>query len=514
MTYLSDFYGLPTLQAGQAIANKDLVVVGPGGKGFPAAYTDYAAIANAGASCVVQTSIVPGYLTYGRNAIVRDTDGSIFVAATDSVDNGCRIYRYSPTGGAPASLQISSAAEAVSPLLLLRLSNGNFVILYRTSALGLMFVVFNAALTIVKSQTVQTIATAGMNPSNAFDAVALSGGGFAITWRSEANQDQQKLAIYDNAGNAVFAPATIYTWAAAPQNSYHAITQLSNGNIAIAVNNITSSVGTYHAIFTSAGVQVLGMTQLSAVMAGSYVPEITASNGYYAIAVTDGANVKVWVLSNAGALQGAAYSAATTQVWTPGGNKVRLLADGTQFWLLFSMGNSVIVVIKVPFTGTNYVVTQTAIADQRFDAFIDNGLLIHVMMGSGAAVYNAVSVIELATMTTLNLAVGFGVLPTTNAGNFLTAIPVGDLSMAVVYDYSSPKGTYLAVVKYTDTAIIGVATSSAAVGAPVVLAKGAGSFQVNTLKGSPVKVFDHTTGTNIQGNKGTLMLNAVIAKGI
>lgn len=514
MSYLSDFLGKPSLLAGQAISAKDVVLAGIAGKAFPGGTSDYMAVANVGASAVAQSSIIGGKPTAGRFQIIRDTDGYLYIAASRSGSNGCTIYKYAPGGGTPVTLDISTAASSVSPMIMKKLSNGNFVIVYSVAG-ALKFAIFSPAMAVVVAETGIETVSGPADLSSAFDMVVLTGGGFAVTYRQAANADWQRLAIYSNAGAAVLAPTTVKTWAGTPGNTYTAMVELSNGNIAIACNTLFStSVGTWHGIFSAVGATVLAFTQLSATMGGAYIPIIATSGAFYSVATTDGTNLKIWVLSNAGVVQGSPYSTADTSPWTAGGNRQKLLGDGTQFWLVVDIDSSVQYVIKIPTSGTNYVSTRTDLSDGPFDAFIENGYLVYVRMGGGSAEQNKVAVFDLTTLTTVVPLTAFGSAPSANSGSYLAAIPVGDLCFAAVYDYATVAGSYFCIAKYADSAILGVAVNTAAAGALVTLTQVSGVSQVNAVKGTTPKAFNHTRACNIQGNAGTIMTNSVILTGI
>lgn len=516
------------LKAGTAITQNDLLELGPDGKCYPVQVTDYAAVnqvtygtaqTNAATGQIVaQTQVVAGQtLAYSRQAVLQGDDGSIFTFTNNSGANGLLLSKYSAAGALVSSVTVDATATAYTNQHILKLSNGNIAVAAFTGT-ALSYAVYDQNLNLVKAFT-----SVGEASSSAyFSACALSTGGFAVAYQQNTNQLLSRLATFDNTGTAVLAPTTIWTRTGTTGTQYHRMAQLSNGNLAVAVSstNTVSSIGLFHGVVTTAGVSVLAFTSLDTTSV-SIIPELSVMTGYYAISRPNNGNQLGFVFDNTGALQGAGFTAATTAGATGGTtlNLTKLVNDGTAFYLIWPRSSdSKEVLTKLPVTGTGYsttiITTSGTLSNYNLyiDAFYENGFIVGVSVVN-ANYQPALWVARTDTGALVSTSVTFfGALPGTNAGQYQRVIPGGDFSFICLYDYASTAGTNLAVGKYANTAVMGVAQAAAAADALVPVAGVAGGYAANYVKGSASKAFDHLT-TNINGNKGTLMNYGTVLKG-
>lgn len=495
------------LRVGATVAQNDAVEMGPDGLIYPVLTTDYASVANAGSQIIAQTQITSAFTSgEDRQAFAVGPDGCLYFVTPNSGGNGCKLTRYTPMGTQPISVVLDSTATALNQKRIFFLSNGKIAVVWACGT-NLQFTILDSGLnTVVATTVIDASCFAGSN-----DAIPLTGGGFAVCWLNSPNQ---KFAIYGNNGAAVYASATIQTWGAAP-GAYTRMAQLSSGDVAIAVVvSATGTNGLYHAIRSTVGAQVLAMTNLDST-ASLILPEISSLNAFYAITkqIGPGSLIKGWVLNNAGAVQGAPFSASTAF----GNNRnSKLVNDGTAFFLLWSDSNATgsLKMTKLPTSGTGYI-SQLTNAPGSYgtyiDAFYERGMIGVINVSSGN-VTPSFFVIR-PDFVLMNNNPGFGVAPGTNIGSAPAIIPVGDFAFAACYDYSATAGTNFYIGKYANSAVIGVAAAATGVGNLVGVSGLAGAYLCNGLRGTASKQFDHSA-TNVYGNKGALLSNGAVLKGL
>lgn len=515
--------GIGTLAAASAVAVNDAILVGPTGKGQKVGVTNYAAVAAVG-QITAQTQVYTNRITKGKNAALQLDDGSFLVAAPNALANGLRMYRYAPEGLALGSLAIDAGAFPPINPQIQRLSNGNIAVFYLLNA-DLKFAVFTQQLAVVVAATVIEASTeppAGTQYSqnvNFFGAVAYAGG-FMVVYQG-ATASQERAAWYTNAGAVAVAAKTIETWTGAGGSVFTDARLLSNGNIAIAVySQWATKVGTYHAIYDTAGNQVKAFTQLAgaSVPGNTFVtPELSVLAGYYAIAtINDNTNVKVWVLDNAGTLQGAVY---TTAGATNGARACRLVNDGANFYAVGPFdGTGVINVLTVPVTGgAGAVMRNSGLSPTNYvtmDAACDGLLIVMVFAHSGTTL-NQWATIDLVTGYYLTALTDLGVAPaTSNNGLGPHILLGGDCAFVFIYDYTTTEALNFWIGKYAATAIAGVALTDAVAGATMTLATASGAHQTNYTKGAPAKNFDHSSSVVVQGNRGSIQQYSLVLRGI
>lgn len=512
------------VKAGTVVAVNDLLELGPDGRAYPVECSDYAAVANctygtpqttiATGMVVAQTQVVSGQtIAPHRQALLQGVDGSLY-ATTLATTTGIMLTRYSASG-ALISQVVAISTGVYENHQAFFLSNGNICVIAGSPDSTISFAIYDPLLNPVKAVT----ALSQTQRSSCFSSCALTGGGFAVIYQYSTTQLESKFVTYDNTGTVVTAPVTVWARTGTSGIQYHRLMLLSSGNLAVAVhsNNTVSSIGLFYAVLSPTGTIVKAFTNLIAVSGGSYIPELSVMSGYFVVSKADGTNVLAFVFDDAGNLQGSGFSAATTI--NTAQNQLKLLNNGTDFWLLWSRStDSKVCLTKIPITGTGYtttvVTTTTTQYDHYFDAFAENGLIVAVSLNGTTSVSPVLWVISQATGFLISTsATAFGVNAVTANGTKQKVIPVGDFAFACLYDYSSPVSTNLAVGKYANTAVLGVANTSAAANTLVSTSQKAGGYAINAVKGSTSKAFDHSA-TNIIGNKGTIMNYGAVLKGI
>lgn len=518
------------VMAGEAIAEKDLALMSAlDGKAYRVRTTDYAAVSTVAYS-TPQTSTATGMIlahtlvggtgtfpSADRTTLVRGLDGSIYVLAYDTASAGARLFKYSPIGSLVGYVTVTGAGSPNNAYLLL-LSNGSLACLFQYTSADIRYAVYNDSLDKVKIIT--PIADAASVSEQGFSACSLSTGGFALVYQQQANRLLSRLTTYDNSGTIVQAATTVWTRTGTTGEQFHRMAQLSNGNLVIAVSstNSVSTIGLYHGVVTVAGGSVLAFTNIDTVNS-SLSPELSVmSNGSssgYAVARMNGANQLAFVFNNAGALQGASFTAVTSAGTSS--SKSVLVNDGTAFWLIWQ--NSAItkvVLTKVPLTGTGYVTTSSIPStwyNYYIDAFIENGTIVIAAQDGLNPTTPYIILVNAASGRYIGNA-AFGSEPGYSSGYAQRVISGGDGVFICLYNQSSPANTALCAGKYANTAIIGVAAAAAAAGALVTLQQNAGAYVVNPIAGSLTKAFDTSATPQLYGNKGTLLSNGVVLKGM
>lgn len=516
------------VKTGVAVAVNDLLQFGPDGKAYPVKCTDYAAVANcnygtpqtttATGMIVAQTQVVGGLTSNPcRQALLCGQDGSLYTVTVAVANAGIMLTRYS-SAGSLASQVVTVSSGSYTNHQAFFLSNGNICVIAGVANDIISFAIYDTSLNQVKALT----NLPQPQISSYFSACALAGGGFAVIYQPNTSQLESRFTTYDNSGNVVTAPVTVWTRTGNTGTQYHRLALLSSGNLAIAVfsNNTVSSVGLFYAVLSPTGNTVKAFTNLNSVASSStYLPELSVLPGTFAIAKVDTTTLGAFIFDDGGNLQGSGFSSATGGASTAP-NTLKLLNNGSEFWLLWSNSTPSprVCLTKLPISGNGYtttvVTTSTTQYNHYFDAFAENGLITAVSQYGSGTTPPVFWVISQSTGLLVSSSVTvFGVAPSASVGTAQKVIPVGDFSFACLYDYSSPSGTHLAVGKYANTAILGVANTAAAVDSLVPVSQKASGYAVNYIKGSPSKSFDHSA-TNIVGNKGTIMNYGAVLKGI
>ncbi len=510
------------ISVGDVVSKDDLLYLcGLSGKGLPVDVTDYAAVKGlthgtpqtdaATGRIVAQTAINTQATAPGsRLAVLQLVDGSILTLSSYlSGIGGARLTQFTADGTILKTINVDSTVTEAGQYKLLKLSNGNIAAIFcmHGSPWNIKIAIYDTYLNEIKALTV--IASVPTS-SPYYDAVALSGGGFAVIYQDEASPLLSKLVTFDNSGTAVLAATTVWTRTGTTEAQYHAMVQLSNGNLAFAISstNTVSSIGLYYSIWTAAGVQVLAATQLSTVSC-AYFPEIATGIGYFAVARANGTDQKAWVLDNAGAVQGTGLSIASTA--GNASNKIKLLWDGIAFYLIWHRSSdSKCVLTKLPVTGTGYITTVITTTVTQYDFYLDafylNGFIVAASMSGVTSGADAPTmwIVDVTSGALVNAAgTTFGTAPTTS-GKFPALISGGDRAFIAMYDYTTTAGTNLCVGKWANTAILGVSADSATKNVTVAVQTKPGTYKINPIGGARNKAFDMSSGT-ILGGKGVMV---------
>lgn len=513
------------VNTGIAVAVNDLLQLGPDGRAYPVKCADYAAVANctygtaqtsaATGMIVAQTQVVAAQTqAYHRQALLQGADGSLYAATASTGNTGIMLTRYSPAGLFISQVLVISGSNYVNHQAFF-LSDGNICVIAGVNSSAISFAIYDPRLNLVKTAT----ALSQFHYGDYFSACALADGGFAVIYQYASTPLESKFVTYDNTGTVVTAPITVWTRTGTAVTQYHRLMRLSNGNLVVAVQstNTASSIGLYYAVFSSTGTVVKAFTNLNASVNYAYIPEISVMAGYFAVSKSDGANVIAFVFDNAGNLQGSGFSAASSG--SSAQNTLKLLNNGTDFWLLWSrVSDSKVCLTKIPITGTGYTTTVVTTTETQynhfFDAFAENGLIVAVSQTGINSLAPVLWVINQATGFLVSTSTtAFGVNTGSYNGKNQRVIPVGDFAFACLYDYASTASTNLAVGKYANSAVLGCANASANAATLVPTSQRAGGYAINPVNGSPSKSFDHSA-TNIVGNRGTIMNYGAVLKGV
>lgn len=510
------------LKAGSTIDINDAIEIGPDGNGYPVVCTDYAAVTNfsdtaqtstATGRIIAQTSVGTAMSSefYGKSVAI-DSFGNILVAQYDA-SNYPTIYKFTSAGTLlRGPVVIESAAATWRQMAIL--SNGNIAVVYR-QANKLQYIVYDQYLVVVKAVT--TI-DAGIQSSSVSGVTALSGGGFAVVYQISGSANST-LVTYDNTGTAVLAATTIWTRAGTVGYQLHRMEQLSSGNLVVisASSNSTGDIGLFHGVVTTAGVSVAAFANEDTAVLDN-VPQVSVMTGYFCVAASgqSGTHAKARIYSNAGVIQGAAFSGLCSYATMTRTNAIKITNDGANFWLFWSNTTSgYATVTKLPITGTGYTSSElgsaATIYGSNMDGFIEGGRFVVIAQQNPSSASNAlIWVISCSSLSLLNAGTVIGTA-STSSYYFPQLIPGGDFSFIALYDNSVMR---LTAGKFANTAIVGVAAAPAAVNDYANIHQAAGTYRANTLKGSPAVAFDHTTGANITGNKGTILNDGLVLRGM
>lgn len=517
-----------TVTVGESVAINDLLYIDElMGKAYKAGNVDFASVGNVTYG-TAQTGESTGRIVaetlqgtpqrfadaHSRNPAVLNDSQELFVVSPNG-SIGVNLARYRTNGQVINFVVVDSTAITASNPQIVKLSNGNILVAFEMDG-SIKYAVYDSILV-----EVMALATLVAVASDGFYMVALSGGGVALCYHDNADNTKNKLVILSNTGSVSVAAVDIWTRTGTSGAQFHRMAQLSNGNLAIVVSsvNTVSSIGLYYAIFTAAAVSVKAMALLDATSA-AWPAEIDKLAGFFSIARANAANQKAYVFNNAGTLQGAEFSAATTA--GNAANKTKIINNATNFYLLWQRSSdSRTALTLLPTTGTNYLTSIPSNSTTNnpynlyLDAICDNNAIMFAYAPTGSS-KNRFFVIDVSTRELFNSSsteFGDGA-SSSNAGNFIKLLPTGTRSFICIYDYttSTPGAYFWCAGKYGRTALAGVSKNSAVANGSVKL-KVIGAFVMcNALKGSMSKVFDHTANA-FPGNKGTLTRNAVSLKG-
>jgi len=226
------------------------------------------------------------------------------------------------------------------------------------------------------------------------------------------------------------------------------------------------------------------------------------------------------VFSNAGAQQGPTYSGASAALSYPA-YTCSLVNDGTNFWLVYLIATTVNYV-KITQAGVAIVYSLLGSAVGSFGGgsaqwsyYDPTTASIVTWFGATAyCVFSTALIIQIVPINTIQTGLSTNAYYSASAG-FTSQTGLLMLSDGAFFCYGQSGGgnTYYSLWKSVNTAIVGVATSSAVPGSLVSFFPQAGVYYVNAVKGSGSKTFDHSAA-NIYGNKGALLTSGIVLKGM
>lgn len=472
-----------------AIAKQDLVVLGGSPpRLYPVKASDYATAATAGSPVVATTTVstIGSAFETRQRAIVDAATGDIFFVDTYILGPvGCKIWKYSLTGGLKRSLALDSSTTGTNNYVqTLFLSNGTILVFWYNvgSPYTLFFAIVDKSLNVIVPKT--AIASVSANPQSAAHCIALSGGGFALAYAHGAVGSY--FTIRDNAGAVIYGPTLI---AGAPTNTSgnangprFKLAQLSSGNIFVGIHDTSQSDAVRYCIFSTTGGVVKAYTVMTGHGKGSNYPEISVLPGFVCMAIPDN---KAYVFNNAGALQGAPIAITNT---------ARISTDGAYFYVFHDR----MVVVRIQTTGAaaSYILPGVS-SSIVGDVIYERGKFIV----SDGATY----LVGIDADGTPDVLASVAI---DGAGQMIGGL--GDFCLLVVQ-----VGKFQ-ITKYINASIFGIAQTDVAAGSDgtlVTVAAGVGGHISNEIKGSAGKTFDHSAAP-IVGQKGAMFLNSVALKGI
>lgn len=528
MTQLLDFStstGLSrVLAAPFPIAQFDGVEEDISGQAYTIQGTDTAA-KNAVGALIAETVLDAGNLTVSTSQRLAQIQHPVSkdmyqVAPISGGAVGLTIYRYNTAGILLGSALIDTISPAATntDAVIGWLSNGNLFAYSGLTNNCTRFTIFDKNLNVVVATTTVT----GVPNANGYwDAFPLVGGGFAITYVDNANN--QRYGIFNNDGTVNLAQATLVTWTGASNSVVSRVRQLSNSNLVFGfTSKYATTVGLYYAVLTLAGATVVALTQFASGTPSGWL-ELAVVGAFFALAyhTTTTTVIKIAVFNNAGVQQGTTLS--RTNTGTPANTPIiKLLADtvNTQFIYIDSLSTSATAtnILSISTAGVSTVLTTgiTVVSGgggNSVDAFIDrNRVVLTNNVGLSATTVFSYAVFNLATGKIDKNSTTFGSTQTSgNAGQSIMAI--GDFCFAALYAQTTTTQQCFTAIKYAASSIIGAAFTTILANAVGYVRSGAGTFNINQIGGQPGITFDHSAATP-HGNKGSISSFSLNLSGI
>lgn len=504
---------LSYLLAGQPLASDDLVQIGTDGKVYPVGNGNVGKVTEVGAAVFPETTIHSALCNVAgwRPAALKHSNGDIYTAGS----TGCTVKRYSPLGALKQTNTVDQSLSNYNQWRIAELSNGSIVVTW-FAANNIYYAVVDQSLKVVKAFTEGSY---HQNRDAQYGLCALSGGGFAISW-SHYGTSAVRFRVFNNIGTATIAD-TQWGTTATSDPAASAISQLSDGNLCLVRSGSTGGVNTKYAVFTPSGVQVKAETQLSTLSAPDQPFIIEPGDGYFCLRIGGPSSGMFYIFDNAGVQQGAVFGPITD-----GGTKnpASVLWDGADFYVVYGTNGTsgtLIRLVKLPVTGGagaatfDTYVTTTAATTSAIDAYWEGNNIAVIALPYNANQKPSYGVVG-KTGVTVTAPIEFGSLPGTTQGNCVRGFHSGDaFTFGAAWEQLSPQAMKVMVVKSASTAIFGVAQAAASAGEVAQIAAGAGTYRVNPIGLSTTpSAFDHSTGSTVPGNKGTLLTHSVILRGI
>lgn len=488
--------------AGEDIRKNDGVIVSADGLAYPIEFVEYDSRVTGSTPNV---SSGPAFNHHRQQQAFRPSNGDLYYVSNAyngaSYAGGLQLNRATSWGANAIYKVIEAVATARAGDRMFLLASGNLCVVWQLAGGDLKFAIYDADLVAIVAPTV--IATPASD--GFFDAVPLNAGGFAVCWLGAAGA--QKLAIYSNAGAVVTAAATIQNWAGAADTSLGVkMAVISNDNIAIAfASRFAGSQGLYAGVWSPLGAQVVAPALLYAPAVQPVAfPEVAALPGFFAIAQADTVNTKAFVLSNAGAVQGAAY---TNTVGTGAAElTIKLVAGDGEFWLACQPATTQLMFTAIPTTGAGYaefkLVNSGMSAVLPIDGFWRRGYFVCSQYRFG-----------LVFDTKNRRQAGYIGIDTSTASASHSLRPGPSFRALSVHD--EPTQALLRLSFWMNFGIVGVASAGARKGEQAQFTMGPGMFAINPVRSSAgYSSVNFDFVTNGGGVKGTLNRSSLFIRSI
>lgn len=499
------------LKTAVAVAINALLCLGPDGLAYPGQTVDYAAKPNVQDQAVAPTNMAAGSggpAFYHRHNLVQHSSGDVytFCGTNANANTDAALYRYSAGGTllGYAVVDASFAAQLYDPWMV-QLANGDLAVMYSTGS-QIKHAVYTPELFPVKTATV----VESVHSNQCIALEALPAGGYMACWQQNGTPLNMRLGVWDNTGTVVTAATTFHTFTGSNSSSWHRLKALSDGKILFTTMGASSGTqGFWLGKLTIAGGIDTAITCITPGVTAGYRPQVDVRTGYFVVGFWDGAGtgLNLRVYNNSLTQQGSSFVPGTTAMGTAAQNLFALANDGTDFYCCYG-SNSQLLLSKITTAAavTTFVLGANASGyGYGWDMFIERGRVVAGYSNSTPGFRFAVFNIASRYTEAVNKTIASGDY------NYPRMIPGGDFTIIYVGTESTVKW---GVTKYADTSVVGVAGTSVAAGANVAVNGLAGAYAVNALKGSSTKAFDHTSGANILGNKGTLLKQGVVLKGM
>jgi hypothetical protein len=506
--------GVAACLAGEQITEADLLVLAAEGMCYKYQSNDTSIVANAGTAIFPATSITNNGTDYKlniNNAAIIHSDSHVY--AFKSTGAVATIVKLDKKGNIIASVDVSSGATGVAGGRLVELSNGSIAATWiEGNPRYLFFAIISphdttkkGILDIVKAK----LSTYYISSIVQYGLAAIPTGGCVITG-ADYNNASVYMTIFDNVG-AVLKDKVVWGTTATSDPAGTTVAVLSNGNIAMIRSGGTANVNTKIAIYNQAGAPVLAEIQLTTTCSADQFFKFIIGSGFFALAI--GNSLRIY--NNAGALQGAAI----TNLGGPSYQPLACLWDGTSFQCFYASATdkavyrATISTLGVLVT-TKWICSWTAdnagtgySIDAKATTTGDIAILVVSQIASPGVTHGVVIDVDCNMLTAFQ-----SVFTVTDAQSLRPTIIFSDkFSLLVSWTYPSVLG--LVSMKMINTALLGVAASSAAEGELAAVYVASGTYPINTVQGDSPKTVDHSTA-NITGNKGLILTNAAILRGM
>lgn len=516
MTIIAEFLANGSalrIEAGEDVAAKDGVQLGPDNVLYKIDGTETAAVASSGDLSDATKGLIKAQQTLAgttpggwgegyarRAALIKTEAGNIFACSpVDNVTSGLVLHKLTPGGNLLASLVVSPGT-VMSFVQLARLSNGNILVSCDAGV-----AIYQEDLTVVKalgSAPAITFSTGG-----ATCVVALQDGGYAFVSDDTGTPDKLRMRTATNAGAVVLGTTEI---SVVGGGGFTEAVELSDGHLLVVTRN---AGGVRYGIFNvTTGAAIKPMTAAAFGTAGiTCSPEVSVLPGFFAILDGgDGGHVRGAVYDNDGDQVGAVCSVASTAATTP--NSFKLVNNGAdKFFAIFATSDSNMAVSMWTTAGD---ITTRDLGGAKMidlDAFYERERI--AVVGRGTGLRPRLTVIDARALSTLVAQFNFGSASVvTLGGGRIAVLANGDFSFVCCWDQSNTAGVFMLVGKYQSTAVKGVVKQGAAKGQIATVLNGAGTYRINTIGGLNGRAYDHTAAATFVGAKGELLRNNLVIK--